>query len=625
MDTPVRGRVSVHPRGFGFLTVDAVPPVSAFVTPPDLNPFLDGDIASARLVTSDDGRVSARDLTLVERPRKQLFGSVVTRGRKPFLRVDRLVANTDWPINEGAAQSHADGVYLVATILGSTVVPVRAVADTDLAIERCVARHGIRSVFPPAVLDEAALAAKGPRTGVRRDLRTIPTVTIDGPSTRDIDDALAVVPAAADGALRVLVSIADVDAFVPEGTPLDAEARLRGTSVYLAGRVVPMLPEVLSSDAASLVPGQDRLALTVEMRIDPEGSVTSVDLYESLIRSYARLDYDGVTELLNEGRSDRVPDSVLPTLRWLRTAAARLSAVRAARGGVDLAREEAYVELDTETGEPTSIEPRRETEAHRLVERLMVAANEAVAQWLVARGLPGMFRVHDPPAPDRVERLTELARNFGLEPGFGPTLTPRGLAAFEAQFRAARFAPAIRTVLGKTLGPARYTVHPAAHFGLGAPLYLHFTSPIRRYADLAVHRIVKRHLEGDRAQSAGDPEVETLALRLNHLGYVASKAEAERHRMLVARLLSGRIGEEVQGNIIAVKPFGLVVQMTGTGATGTIATDALPGGPYRVDLVQQCVVGEERTYSVGDPVRCVIAATNEELGRIDLAPAGVEG
>ena len=136
---------------------------------------------------------------------------------------------------------------------------------------------------------------------------------------------------------------------------------------------------------------------------------------------------------------------------------------------------------------------------------------------------------------------------------------------------------------------------------------------------------MKRHLEGDRAQTAGDPEVETLALRLNHLGYVASKAEAERHRMLVARLLSGRIGEEVRGNIIAVKPFGLVVQMTGTGATGTIATDVLPGGPHRVDLMQQCVVGEERTYSVGDPVRCVIAATNEELGRIDLAPAGEEG
>lgn len=621
MDTPVRGRISVHPRGFGFLTVDAPAPVSAFVAPPDLNPFLDGDIASARLVAADDGRLSARDLTLVERPRTELFGSVVTRGKKPFLRVDRLVANTDWPLDEAAAAGVAEGTHLVTAIRGSTLVPVRAVADTDLAIERCVARHGIRSLFSPDVLEAAALAAASPRNGVRRDLRNVPTVTIDGPSTRDIDDALAVIPAAADGALRVLVSIADVDAFVPEGSPIDAEARLRGTSVYLAGRVVPMLPEILSSDAASLVPDKDRLALTVEMRIDPEGSITSVDLYESLIRSYARLDYDGVTELLTEGRSDSVPEPVLPTLRWLRTAAARLSAVRAARGGVDLAREEAHVELDTETGEPTSVEPRRETEAHRLVERLMVAANEAVARWLVDRGLPGMFRVHDPPAPDRVQRLTELARNFGLEPGFGPSLTPRGLSAFEAQFRAARFAPAIRTVLGKTLGPARYTVSPAPHFGLGAPLYLHFTSPIRRYADLAVHRIVKRHLEGDRTQSAGDPEIESLGQRLNRLGYVASKAEAERHRMLVARLLAGRIGEKVLGNIIAVKPFGLVVQMTGTGATGTLAMDALPGGPWRADLVQQSLTGEQHTYSVGDPVRCVIAATNEELGRIDLALA----
>jgi ribonuclease R len=623
MDTPVRGRISVHPRGFGFLAVDAPAPISAFVAPPDLNPFLDGDVASARLVTADDGRMSARDLTLVERPRTELFGSVVTHGKRLHLRVDRLVANTDWPLDEAAcaAAGLTEGGHVVAAIRGAALVPVRAVADADLAIERCVARHGIRSIFSPAVLEAAALAAAQPRTGVRRDLRAIPTVTIDSQSTRDIDDALAVVPAAADGALRVLVSIADVDAFVAEGSALDLEARARGTSVYLAGRVVPMLPEVLSGDAASLVPDRDRLALTVEMRIDPEGNITAVDIYESLISSHARLDYDGVTELLTEGRTGRVPESVLPTLRWLRTAAARLSAVRAARGGVELAREEAHVELDTATGEPTSIEPRRETEAHRLVERLMVAANESVAAWLVARGLPGMYRVHDAPAPDRVQRLTEVARNFGLEPGFGPVLTPRGLAAFESQFRAARFAPAIRTVLGKTLGPARYTVHPAPHFGLGAPLYLHFTSPIRRYADLAVHRVIKRHLEGDRAQSAGDPDIESLALRLNRAGYAASKAEAERHRMLVARLLSGRIGEEVRGNIIAVKPFGLVVQMTGTGATGTLAIDALPGGPHRVDLDQQHIVGEQHTYSVGDPVRCVIAATNEELGRIDLSLA----
>lgn len=622
MDTPVEGRLSVHPRGFGFLAVEEPSPFSAFVAPPDLNPFLDGDIVSAHIVTAEDGRTSARDLSLVLRSRTELFGSVVLRGKKPHLRVDRLVANTDWPLDDTTGLPLREGAYFVAAIRGQTLVPVREIADADLAIERCVARHGLRSVFSREVLEEAARAAKSPKVGARRDLRNVPTVTIDSESTRDIDDALAVIGAGKDGALRVLVSIADVDAYVAEGSALDLEARARGTSVYLAGRVVPMLPEVLSAGAASLLPDQDRLALTVEMRIDPEGAITATDIYESWIRSHARLDYDGVAELFSEGRTDRVPDAVLPTLRWLRTAAARLNAVRAARGGVELMREEASIELDTETGEPTSIEPRQETEAHRLVERLMVAANESVAAWLSSRGLPGMYRVHDAPPPDRVERLTEVARNFGIEPGFGPVLTPRGLSAFESQFRAARFAPAIRTVLGKTLGPARYTVHPSQHFGLGAPLYLHFTSPIRRYADLAVHRIIKRHLTGDRAQWALDPDVETLAAGLNRSAYVAGKAEAERHRMLVARLLSGRIGEEVRGNIIAIKPFGLVVQMTGTGATGTVALEALPDGPYQADLVRECARGEKRSYSVGDPMQCVIAATNEELGRIDLLLAG---
>ncbi|MBK8252161.1 MAG: VacB/RNase II family 3'-5' exoribonuclease [Polyangiaceae bacterium] len=618
MNSTVRGRISIHPRGFGFVTADGNEPQSAFVAPPDLNAFLDGDIVSAKWVVADDGRVSAQQLTLIERPRKELFGTVTYRQKKPFLRVDRLVANTDWPLESSNPSLFIEGAAWVATIQGTTAVAVRPVTESDLAIERCVARHGIRSVFSTDVLSAAETAAKKPTIGLRRDLRSVPTVTIDGPSTRDIDDALSAYPADPDGALRVLVSIADVDAFVPEGSVIDQEARLRGTSVYLAGRVVPMLPHVLSSDAASLVPDQDRLALTVEMRIDPEGKVTSVDLYESLIRSHARLDYDSVSEFFAEGHSTTIAESVIPTLRWLRTAAARISATRAARGGVDLAREEAYIELDSETGEPTTIFARQETESHRLVERLMVAANEAVAEWLTNRGLPGMFRVHDAPAPERTARLAALAQNFGLEPGFGPTLTPRGLSAFEAQFRTAKFAPALRTVLGKTLGPARYTVIPSQHFGLGAPLYLHFTSPIRRYADLVVHRIIKRYLNGDRTQIAGDATIQTLAERINHLGYIASKAEAERHRMLVARLLSNRIGERVRGNVITIKPFGLVIQMAGTGATGTIANDSLPNGPYQLDPSHSALVGSTHRFAIGDAVECTIASTNEDLGRIDL-------
>ena len=627
-DQPARltGRISIHPRGFGFLNLDTPEGESAaFIIPPDLNPFLDGDLVSASITQVDATRTSATALHLVERRRTELFGNVVTRGKRRFLHVDRLVSNTDWPFAEGSADSLPDGAFVVARIEDSAVVPVRTVAaGADLGLERCVVRHGIQSAFSEAALASAKAAATAPKLeggGGRRDLRDVPTVTIDSATTTDIDDALSVLPAGPDGALRVLVSIADVDAFVTAGSPVDEEAQARGTSVYLAGRVIHMLPEVLASGAASLLPNVERPALTAELRIDPEGRVTSVDLYTSLLRSHARLTYDAVAEYLKTGASDGVPDGVKETLRWLRTAAARLSTVRAARGGVELAREEAYVSFDPATREPTGIEPRGETEAHRIVERLMVAANEAVASWLVDRGLPGVYRVHDQPTADRVEMLARFAHNFGVEAGFGPTLSPRGLAAFEAQFRASPMAPAIRNVLGKTLGPARYTVYPSPHFGLAAPLYLHFTSPIRRYADLAVHRIVKRYLGGDRALTAGDAAIEALALHLNRVAYGAAKAEAERHRMVVARWFSARIGERVSGNIVAVKPFGLVVQMKGTGATGTVAMDALPEGPYRLEPGGHAASSESRRYGVGEPVEVVIAGANEELGRVDLSLA----
>ncbi|MBS2038329.1 RNB domain-containing ribonuclease [bacterium] len=611
----VLGKISVNPRGFGFLNYDG--DKTAFIVPPDLNPFLDGDVVRARVVAAENGRFNAVDLVLEQRARGELFGSIVFRGRKPFLRVDRLVSNTDWPLASGSGLELEEGLYLVAALDGAKLMPLRIVeTEADLGLERCGVRHGIRSFFPEEVL-QAARQTRSPVASTRRDLRECPTVTIDAPSTTDIDDALSALPPEADGALRVLVSIADVDAAVPEGSVLDLEARRRATSVYMAGRVIPMLPDELSSHSVSLLPRQERLAMTAELRIDPEGQITAVDVYESLICSHARLSYEAVSQFLLGENPEAVPEEVAPTVRRLRTAAARLGQVRAARGGVELASEEAYVSFDPTTRQPTGLEPRGETMAHRIVERLMVAANEAIAAWLVDRGLPGMFRVHPEPDGEKVQMLAASARHFGIEAGFGPRLSPRGLAAFEAQYRGTDVALALRTVLGRTLGPARYTVHPGQHFGLGAPLYLHFTSPIRRYADLMVHRVIKRYLAGDRSQVAGDPAFEELAGHLNEATWKASKAEAERMRMLVARIFRDRIGEVVEGNVVAIKPFGLVVQMLGTGATGTIATESLPDGPYRVERHGQELVGGQR-FAVGDWVEARVINTNEDLGRVEL-------
>jgi ribonuclease R len=617
-----RGRIIVNARGFGFLELEGESGGSAFIAPPDLNPYLEGDLVFAR-VDETQGRFTASHLRLVERARTELFGNVVTHGRRLFLRTDRLVSNTDWPLDvspdDPLLQAESgETVLLVAELRGDVVVPLRRVIEAEADLERIAVRHGLRTEFSPASLAEAA-HTEPPALGARRDLRSVPIVTIDAPSSRDLDDALAVLPAPEDGGLRLLVSIADVAALVPEASAMDVEARQRATSVYLAGRVLPMLPHALSEDALSLLPAQDRPALTVELRIDPEGHVTSVDIYESLIRSHARLSYTQVAEFLDGDAISGIPEDVHATLRWLRTAAARIGAQRSARGGVEIVREEAHVAVDETNGQPTQIDARPTTSAHALVERLMVAANEAVARWLVERGLPGLFRVHDRPSADAVRSLSAFAANFGFETGFGNVLTPRALAAFEAQFKSSPLAPALYTVLGRALGPARYTVHPSPHFGLAAPLYLHFTSPIRRYADLTVHRVVKGYLSGRRDRFAGEPQLESLAVHVNRMAYRAAKAEVERLRALSARLFVSRIGERFAGRIVRIQPFGLMVQLASSGVAGSVATDALRGGPFHYDRVSQTLRGAGHSYMIGDAIEVRVVGANEELGRIELA------
>ncbi len=620
----VRGRISVHPRGFGFLEVEGRPGLVAFIAPPELNPFLAGDLVSASLVPAEGGRYGATDLALVERRRTELFGTLLYRGKKAFLHTDRQVTNTDWSLDESPGlERFREGAALVARLGPTGLVEARALeGGEDAGLVRILVRHGVRTRYDEALLRAAEGVGFAPDAAEgRRDLRNLTTVTIDAASTRDIDDALAVLPAGPDGALRVFVSIADVDAFLPAGSALDAEARARATSVYLSGHVVPMLPPRLSEEAISLVEGRERPAMTVELRIDDEGALTSVDIYPSLIASTARLTYDQVAAYFATGEPGAMSDDVRATLRWLRTAAARLSTVRAARGGVELLREEASVTWDTNTNEPTGFALRTDTEAHRLIERLMVAANESVARWLVDRGLPGIFRVHDEPDPDRVRLLAAFAQNFGFEAGLGRRLSARGLAAFEAQFRKSPQAPAIRTALANVLPPARYTPDFGPHFGLAAPLYLHFTSPIRRYADLTVHRIVKAYLKGKRDFDRHDPAWHELGEHLQRTSVAADKAERDRLHALAARLFANRIGDGFVGRVVAVKPFGLVVQLDGTGVTAVLATETLPKGPYRLDPQAQALVGPEARYTIGQRLEVVVTAANEEMARIDVAPA----
>ncbi len=617
----LQGRITVHARGFGFLTstVDG-DPLTAFIAPPLLNPFLADDVVTASVTTAADGRSTASDLALVRRSRSEVFGELVSRLGAWFVRVDREVSNTDWPLDV-AGQAVVAGQWVVARLSADGTLSAEHLlpAGHDASLHRVMARYGLASEFGVDVQRESARAATIPHAlGARRDLRDVPTVTVDAPTTRDIDDAIGVLPAGEDGALRLLVSIADASAFVPEGSALDLAARARATSVYLAGRVLPMLPDELSSEWISLLPGQDRCSLTVEMRISPEGEVLASDVYESLIRSWARLDYTETAAFLDHGAVSPGMERLQGAMPWFRTASARLAVARARRGGAVLSRDEARVTFDRDKETPTGIERVRTNSAHTMIERFMVAANEAIATWLHARGVPAPFRVHAAPDPERVHDLAAFASPFGVAAGFGPNLTPLALAAFEAQIAGSPSEDALRSVLRGVLGPARYTVHPSMHFGLAAPLYLHFTSPIRRYADLTVHRLVKQYLHGAR-RFVPDAEVETLSAHINERARVAARAETERQRMLEASYMSKHLGEVVRARVTRMRPFGLVVQIDESGVEGLVPFDALPGGPYRLAARDTEARDADRTFAIGAALRVKIVLADPALGRIEMA------
>jgi ribonuclease R len=463
--------------------------------------------------------------------------------------------------------------------------------------ERILARHDIDGGD-----DLAGDHGDDPYLALRRDVRDLPFVTIDGPSTMDIDDAVFAHPADADGGIRLLVAIADVDAAVPEGSAIDLAARHRGTSVYLPGRVVPMLPRSLSEDRLSLLPHVERAVMVAELRIDQDGTTTAVDLYEGLLSSHARLTYTDVAAYLNLGvtptdQADWTP-TIEAVLSRLQAASARLSQARAQRGGLDHDTDEATIQLN-EQGLPVGIAFSAPTIATTMIERLMVAANEAVADYLHRRAQPCLFRVHPHPTLERSVALDVVTKTMGIVAGFSTrqAVTPTAVAALVRQVEGTRHQAPLTMALRRLLGPARYDAVAGPHFGLASPLYAHFTSPIRRYADLCVHRAVRRHLRGVRDDSAHDPAWQTMATHLNTRSHHAARAEDDRARQLAATHYATRIGEAVAGYVTGVKGDGVLVQLPGAMA---FLPELLP---------------------LGSQVHAVIDKVDTALGHLDLRRA----
>jgi ribonuclease R len=630
-----------HVRGFGFVdlaephtTAGGAQVTSCFVPPPLTGVLLDGDRVEARFVVEPDGRATASKASLLERTRTEVFG-VVEEGL--LLRVDPHVGSGRWTL-AGRTEDLPVGVAVLADITGDLVADPsdewEDPTDFDALLERVRVRHLLPSGHPQDVLAEADALAQSPggrRRGspsiARRDLRDMSTFTIDAPSSRDLDDALSVYAADPEGGIRVCVHIADVSTHVRPGTAVDAEARRAATSVYLPGWVRPMLPERLSEDALSLVPDADRDALTVEMRIAVDGEITSADVYASRIRSDTRLSYETAAEVLAGHVPDDLAVEVVESLRWLRTAAARLGVQRLRRGGVEARRVEPELTVAVVEGVAEQVAATPSNPANLLIERLMVAANESVAGWLVARGLPGVFRVHPAPGPDAAVALEAFCAAAGFHPGFGRTLTPLGLAALSAQLDAAadETSAAVWDVLLGFLGRASYRPVAGAHFGLASEGYLHFTSPIRRYADLVVHRVVHAFLAGERdlARYPEDGDPTGLCRHIDAAARTAAVAERQMRKALWLMTLSKQVADDpgltFPGRVTGIGAKGAFVTLDGSRVSGMVGVRQLSGKGWKESPDGLALVDDSgQRLGYGDAVVVEVVSADVESGELEL-------
>ncbi len=506
---------------------------------------------------------------------------------------------------------------------------------SQVAVEAIIASHDLQCLFDPQVLEQAqALSLDVPTAlaePLRRDIRERFVVTVDPDDARDFDDALSL-EALPDGGWLLGVHIADVSAYVVPDSPLDLAARARATSVYLADRVIPMLPEELSCELCSLVAGQDRLAMTVDMRVDARGRVQSAEVYPSVIRSNGRFTYREVDAILSGAPADldAHPDcaghDLAAHFAALSTIAGLRLGLRRERGAIEFVSSEAKVTLDDQ-GMPTGVDVRKTTPATSLVEEAMLCANEAVSRRLVATGLPCPFRVHEPPSHDSMAATVGVLQELGCLPPQCKTgllmCDPHAVQAVLDEVAGKPEEELVSSLLLRSMKRATYEPENLGHYGLGAPAYCHFTSPIRRYPDLMVHRILKAVLAGP-VKSSVRRELTYLmpgvCAQSSKMERVAAECASLSQAVKIAEYMEGFIGQVFDGVVVSVQPFGVFVRLGLTQAQGLLHTRDL-GGEWDFDEARMELTSREGagSYRLGMPVEVRLRSCDVFRGRVVFA------
>ena len=477
---------------------------------------------------------------------------------------------------------------------------------------------GLRRGFAQEVLQEAERAAAqdiGPALAGRLDLRGARCFTIDGADAKDFDDAVSI-EREGDG-WRLGVHIADVSHYVRPGTALEREAYARGTSVYLPGVVLPMLPEALSNGSCSLNPDVDRLTLSAILSFDAQGEVRDYRLCRSVIRSCARLVYEDVNRLLETGEAANARYAMLEgDLREMARLSERIRTRRTARGSIDFELPEAQIDTDA-AGEPTDVRARSRGVAHKMIEDFMLAANEIVARHARERELPILYRVHEAPDPDKLASFAQFAGSLGLRVPASEDATPLALQRLLAQAQDRPEYPAVASLLLRSMQKAAYDPRPLGHFGLAAKDYCHFTSPIRRYPDLFTHRVLARSFEGgDMAALRGSAQA--AAAQASERERNAMEAEREADRMMMARYMSGHIGETFDATVTGVVEWGFFATLDNT-VEGLVHVRTLEDY-FTFNERSQCLIGERTgvRYRIGQKVRVRVESVDTQMYQINF-------
>lgn len=634
----VVGKLQGNARGFGFIISDLEDMADVYISQENMGGAMNGDRVVAKILKIKEGERSAEGqvIKILERKNENIIGTFENSTHFGFVVPDDKRIAQDIFIPKAEINGARHGQKVVAAITkwpqprrnpeGKIIEILGNKGEPGIDILSIIRKYNLPEEFPTEVEEAAnAIPDEIPEEEYkrRRDLRSQKMVTIDGEDAKDLDDAVSV-ERLPNGNFRLGVHIADVGYYVKENDVIDREAQLRGTSVYLIDRVVPMLPKKLSNGICSLNPKEDRLTMTCMMEIDREGNVVDHEIFESIIRTNERMTYTDVTKILRDNDANLIErySDLVDDFRTMEELCNILRNKRMERGSIDFDFPECRIVLD-DRGKPIDIRPYERDIANMIIEEFMLAANETVAEHMFWTDLPFIYRIHEDPDPEKIRVFNEFIHNFGYYIKGINDLHPKALQTIVQKVAGRKEEVIINTLMLRSLKKAKYSPECSGHFGLAAKYYTHFTSPIRRYPDLTIHRIIREYLNGEFTPKrlkklAGF--VKYAAKQSSETEIVAQEAEREVDDLKKAEYMQERIGEVYTGIISSVTPFGLFVELENT-IEGLIHVSSLLDDYYYYDEDHHCFIGERkrRVFRLGDAVKIRVAKVNIDERTIDFS------